>query len=408
MSKSNMIHVPRVDVGVPPTSNGYDFQELETVTDVRIHGFAQLPAARNDRVESPEFDGLGHRWRLLVYPGGNADSADGMVGVYLMKASGTSVDVAYSFVARDAEHSFNSKAVTFGDGPDDWGAVNFGERSNITDHLDGGILTIEVRMRLSDPASLPSAHFVPENPFRKSMLRKFMDEETADVAFAVSCGCDDGMESPPEWKGGSPLTIFHAHRLILEECAPILAETCKPGRGSTPVPIRDVEPVVFRHLLFYAYGGRAPDEDLTSRSREIIDAADKYGVVGLKLEAEACHVRSTPITIDNAIDSLLYADGKNCALLKEAVMDFLVENGGEAAEKLSFEGVPGRFMKDLLTAVHTKAGRKKRQRGSNDSCDYGAMRVGTLRMLLHEKGLGIDGSREAMIALLRENSSVST
>jgi len=33
------------------------------------------------------------------------------------------------------------------------------------------------------------------------------------------------------------------------------------------------------------------------------------------------------------------------------------------------------------------------------------MRVGELRKRLHDKGLCIDGSREAMIALLRENSA---
>jgi len=33
------------------------------------------------------------------------------------------------------------------------------------------------------------------------------------------------------------------------------------------------------------------------------------------------------------------------------------------------------------------------------------MRVGDLRKRLHDKGLCIDGSRETMIALLRENSA---
>ena len=32
------------------------------------------------------------------------------------------------------------------------------------------------------------------------------------------------------------------------------------------------------------------------------------------------------------------------------------------------------------------------------------MRVGTLRKMLDEKGLHVDGSREAMIALLKENA----
>ena len=42
--------------------------------------------------------------------------------------------------------------------------------------------------------------------------------------------------------------------------------------------------------------------------------------------------------------------------------------------------------------------------GDGDSKDYNKMRVGTLRKMLDEKGLDVDGSREAMIALLKEQS----
>ena len=57
-------------------------------------------------------------------------------------------------------------------------------------------------------------------------------------------------------------------------------------------------------------------------AKDIINACDKYGVVHLKLEAEATYVESTTITIDNMMDNLLYADSKNLALLKESVMDY--------------------------------------------------------------------------------------
>eukprot|EP00986_Skeletonema_menzelii_P017783 scaffold22011_cov132-Skeletonema_menzelii.AAC.2 len=65
-------------------------------------------------------------------------------------------------------------------------------------------------------------------------------------------------------------------------------------------------------------------------AKDIINAADKYSIVNRKQEAEAAYVKSTEITIETAIDILLYADSMNCAFLKEVVMDFLVENHGEA------------------------------------------------------------------------------
>ena len=61
------------------------------------------------------------------------------------------------------------------------------------------------------------------------------------------------------------------------------------------------------------------------------------------------------------------------------------------------------MMTDLLTAV-ARGKKKDDGSGSNNTSNFNTMRVGTLRRLLHEKGLDVDGSREAMISLLKENS----
>ena len=155
-------------------------------------------------------------------------------------------------------------------------------------------------------------------------------------------------------------------------------------------------------MLFYVYGGELSDDDLKANAKDLIDAADKYGVVSLKLEAEAFYVKSNNLTVDNILDNLLYAHAKNCALLQEAAIDFIVENGDDIAGTVSFQDVPGAMMSDLLTAM--KRGKKKDDGGNDGPGELSTMRVGTLRKMLHEKGLDVDGSREAMIALLKENS----
>ena len=99
------------------------------------------------------------------------------------------------------------------------------------------------------------------------------------------------------------------------------------------------------------------------------------------------------------IDNLLYADSKNCALLKEAVMDYIVENGNDILGKVSFDNVPGSMMADLLTAMT----REKNKASNVETGDqFTTMRVSELRTRLDEKGLDVDGSREAMIATLKE------
>ena len=64
-------------------------------------------------------------------------------------------------------------------------------------------------------------------------------------------------------------------------------------------------------------------------------AADRFGIIGLKeLEAEAHYVTSTAtFTLDIVMENLHFADSLNLALLKEAVMDFIVKNKVEMLEK---------------------------------------------------------------------------
>ena len=191
----------------------------------------------------------------------------------------------------------------------------------------------------------------------------------------------------------------------MKNSASELYEMCgksEEGRITT-ISISDVTPKVFKHMLHYVYGKKLSYKKLTAESKDIINACDKYGVVHLKLEAEACYVKSTTFSIDNIMDNLLYSDSKNLALLKEAVMDYIVANKKRIIGKVSFDNVPG-FATDLLTAMARGEDDDSSDDDEEDeSIKYNNMRVGTLRKMLDKKGLNVDGSREAMIALLKEH-----
>ena len=178
------------------------------------------------------------------------------------------------------------------------------------------------------------------------------------------------------------------------------------GRGNTTVSITDIQPNIFKHMIYYTYGGKLLAEELNENAKDIIDACDKYGVVHLKLEAEASYVKSTEFSMNDIMENLLYADAKNLALLKEAVMDYIVKNKHGIMGKVSFSNVPGDMMTDLLAAMargeETDAGEDD---DDKERIKYNKMRVGTLRKMLDEKGLDVDGSRESMIALLKEHNN---
>jgi len=116
-------------------------------------------------------------------------------------------------------------------------------------------------------------------------------------------------------------------------------------------------------------------------------------------------VRTTAISMENVMDHLHFADMKNCALLKEATMDFIVENKVEVLEKVSLNDAPGGLLADVLSAV----ARGENARNGNavpSACEgdqYITMRVSELRSKADAKGLDVDGSREMLIAALKQS-----
>mmetsp|Transcript_14634 Transcript_14634/g.33959 ORF Transcript_14634/g.33959 Transcript_14634/m.33959 type:complete len:277 (+) Transcript_14634:334-1164(+) len=264
-------------------------------------------------------------------------------------------------------------------------------------YLNNGTLTLEIHLRTNkqvDPAS-----FVPSNPCSGNLLKGFNDEEMSDVAFEV--GGEVESAANRRKRGKTITTRFHAFHAILRLNAPSLSDMCRPG-DEAAVPINGVEPEVFKMLLYFCYGGKVSEDELEANAKAIIEAADRFEVINLKLQAEAVLTEQTEVTVDNMLDNLLYANSKNLALFQEKIMDFVAENGDRIVGNVSFDDVPGNLISDILTAV---ARGKRSISESAPEDDLKFMRVGELRKQLHDKGLCIDGSRDAMIALLGENSA---
>lgn len=375
-----------------------DWQLFEACFD----DFSALSAVFGESIYSPEFSCFGRKWRLKIH-GENTVSAHvehrsdkSIKGIQLGLAikNNEGVTKRTSWISKSEGTDFGPYA---GSSTQRWGRSDLWLRSQLLEYLVNGKLIIEVRIRKVNKSSLK---FIPENPLAKSMLKVFMDENTSDVVIKVGGEpVRNTRKKKTSTVTSSSATSFYAHSLILQQCSSTLGELCKQGEDST-VSIADVKPEIFHHLLYHMYGGKVSVEELKENAEDIINAADKYGVVSLKLEAEASFVDTTAITFENAIDTLLFADSKNCALLKEAVMDFIADNRKEAVKNLSFENVPGSVIKDLLTAVNRKEGET-----STNGSDFSLMRVNTLRSLLHEKGLDVDGSREVLTARLEQNNA---
>ena len=92
--------------------------------------------------------------------------------------------------------------------------------------------------------------------------------------------------------------------------------------------------------------------------KEIIEAANRYGVSGLKVEVERSYVESRVVDTSNCIDFLCFAQENACSLLKEYAITYLVARSGDilnvpdSAERL--KETPG-LMLDILCAIYIQS-----------------------------------------------------
>jgi hypothetical protein len=197
-----------------------------TTKIIWIHGFASLSTVRGAFVDSPEFEGVGNQWRLVIYPGGYSTAAEGMVSIFLRNRSDKAIDIEYGFSAIDG----NGKQVAYNrsDGPRNfgpkgstsyaWGGMNFAKQSNLLSSLVDGALVIKVTMKVASPPP-----FIPENQSACKVIQGlFNDEESSDIVFEVG-GEEQPKDNAMKIAKTAPVT-FPAHLIIVASCSSILAD----------------------------------------------------------------------------------------------------------------------------------------------------------------------------------------
>lgn len=111
-------------------------------------------------------------------------------------------------------------------------------------------------------------------------------------------------------------------------------------------------------------------------------------------------VTSTTFDFDNVMESLQFAVSKNCALLKEAVMDFVVKNKNDIIEKKTMMDAPGGLINDVLATILRKERNPRFFQLEGDQ--FNAMSICELRRRADRNELDIDGSREKLISAIKQ------
>jgi len=362
---------------------------------------------------------FGHQWVVvmnpgeIIYNGGGVGAVDRYVSLAIHNRTEKVIEVEFKCIIK---HPHGGPNISVGSGKiskfpssasshvvgdiGTYACTHFALRSVLMNYLvNVGTLTVEVHMRINKPGPV---QFVPGNPILDNLLDDFNNKETATIKLEVG-GSREGSTKRIK----TMTTSFYAHHYILRLSAPVLADMCKPrddrthSKYSSCVPITDVQPEIFKHLLYYCYGGKIDEEDLRKNAKYIIEAADCFGVVNLKLEAEACYANTIELTLDNIVEVVNYADSKNLALLKERCMNFLSSaNKKEVAKRVSFANAPAQLLNDLMVSL-------ARREAASDTDDVDIMCVSDLRRMAHGRGLSVDGSREMLISSIKQDEEGS-
>ena len=341
----------------------------------KFDNFADLPSDRDDETESDvQTDCNGHKWFLALYPGGQTINKEpGRVGLYLHSQNDASLHTKYIVSIKDSYgvtvKEFKQERNFLHEEDWGWGENQFIERSKILNTanniLRDGALYTDVAIQVKDGKD---DLFQPPNDHCKNMLNLLTSQEKADTSFNV------GQQ------------VFLVHSLIINANAPLLANH---SNGDTI----DTSPEVFQLILEHIYAGRLPeDRDILKHGKELINVADRYELIQLKMTVESVLVRERVMTIKNVADYILFADAKSCALLKEYAICFFSTHCRAVLE--SKRSKPLKESAKLLSEIMMFMN----PRNEHDKI----LTVNELRTELGKLELDVDGSKDTLVSRLEE------
>eukprot|EP00956_Cyclotella_meneghiniana_P005835 scaffold7611_cov47-Cyclotella_meneghiniana.AAC.3 len=335
----------------------------------------------------------GNKWSLELHPGGDSRAFEqewmwnyckehcraepGWMTIYLVSENDfPDRNVKFSLSIRDKygapasylelEHCFFHESRYYGSTQIIMHSEVVGKSNNI---LKDDTLFVDAVIQVKDDTD---DLYQPINNIAKKQLELLHSGVKSDVIFEV----ED--------------TVINAHSQILFANAPLLSEICDQGSNLSKVVINDTSPEVFRLLLEHIYSGIMPSvHQVLQWDKSLIDAANKYELIELKIAVENVLVRERILNRENVADYILFADAQSCPLLKEYAISFLVFNSDvlqlEESKHLRESG-------ELLSEIIIIQSRS----------DEEGMSVTQLRNELGRLRLDVDGSKKVLVSRLED------
>ena len=148
-----------------------------------------------------------------------------------------------------------------------------------------------------------------------------------------------------------------AHVSILSAGSPVFAAMFRSGMEEAQtrrVTIGNIERNVFCQLITYLYTGSCPKVEDENMTQLLFEAADMYDVETLKYEC--VDILLTRLAVDNAVDSLIWAQVHSIPKLFEATMEFVSNHGRQLCFRPEWASLMKNFPDLCLAATQRIVG----------------------------------------------------
>ncbi|PUZ39012.1 hypothetical protein GQ55_9G245200 [Panicum hallii var. hallii] len=290
---------------------------------LKIDGYSFTKATpTGDYLKSRPFTLGGHRWFIRYYPNGNTSEFKDYILIFLNLEGivGIEVKARYQLRLGDkvGQQALTLLEVSTFTSPRGWGYPKFVKREELekSTHLKGDSFTVrcdivivnEFRTEEATAVDAPPRFVsVPPSSLHQHLGDILLAEKGADVVFDV---------------GGQ---TFAAHRCVLAARSPVFSAelfgTMKESNTAGVIHVDDMEPQVFKALLYFVYTDSLPktknaedededeDEEEDVVSQHLLVAADRYNLERLKLAQHHCeglkkacfHFLNTPANLRTAM-----------------------------------------------------------------------------------------------------------
>jgi speckle-type POZ protein len=291
-------------------------------------------------ISSSSIEVGGYSWCLQYYPDGDSrEQSNGFVGVYLeLLTKNVDVKALYEFRLVDLTTAGAPPSVIYQlQVPRTFNTVDASTNQHAFGLISNKYLKrseLEASVYLRDDRLVIECEFIVFNePLVVETKRTTTVVDTLhrnlSLDFANLLESKEGADVTFEVQG----EVVPAHTVVLAARSPVFKAQfygpLKEEIGESHVTVHDMQPAVFKALLYFIYAdamspsidGLDEKEELT---KHLLVAGDRYDVQGLRslCETKLCE----NLDVSTVATTLAFADQNHCEKLKDACIEFMVSN----------------------------------------------------------------------------------